>query len=134
MKSFFKYIKEEVSLFGKLFFGIIFIFLLLSAVIMPAVAVYMLSTAIIAFSFYCCITWFCIKNSENKTDDAAKAVVPKDAQTGPAVRYDENVLRAQGALLKSNPQMKDIYDRMSMSIHKLSVSRLASLFSLSSMI
>ena len=46
---------------------------------------------------------------------------PKDAQTGPAVRYDENVLRAQGALLKSNPQMKDIYDRMSMSIHKLSV-------------
>lgn len=46
---------------------------------------------------------------------------PKDAQTGPAVRYDENVLRAQGALLKSNPQMKDIYDRMSMSIHKLSI-------------
>lgn len=46
---------------------------------------------------------------------------PKEAQTGPAVRYDENVLRAQGALLKSNPQMKDIYDRMSMSIHKLSV-------------
>ena len=45
---------------------------------------------------------------------------PKDAQTGPAVRYDENVLRAQGALLRSNPQMKDIYDRMSMSIHKLS--------------
>ena len=40
---------------------------------------------------------------------------------GPAVRYDENVLRAQGALLKSNRQMKDIYDRMSMSIHKLSV-------------
>lgn len=46
---------------------------------------------------------------------------PKEAQTGPAVRYDENVLRAQGALLKSNPQMKDIYDRMSMSIHKLSI-------------
>lgn len=46
---------------------------------------------------------------------------PKEVQTGPAVRYDENVLRAQGALLKSNPQMKDIYDRMSMSIHKLSV-------------
>ncbi len=46
---------------------------------------------------------------------------PKEAQTGPAVRYDENVLRAQGALLKSNPQLKDIYDRMSMSIHKLSI-------------
>ena len=46
---------------------------------------------------------------------------PKEAQTGPAVRYDENVLRAQGALLKSNPQMKEIYDRMSMSIHKLSI-------------
>lgn len=56
-------------------------------------------------------------------ETAAKVheLAPKDAQTGPAVRYDENVLRAQGALLKSNPQMKDIYDRMSMSIHKLSV-------------
>lgn len=56
-------------------------------------------------------------------ETAAKVheLVPKEAQTGPAVRYDENVLRAQGALLKSNPQMKDIYDRMSMSIHKLSV-------------
>ena len=56
-------------------------------------------------------------------ETAAKVheLVPKEAQTGPAVRYDENVLRAQGALLKSNPQMKDIYDRMSMSIHKLSI-------------
>jgi len=44
---------------------------------------------------------------------------PNKAQTGPAVRYDEGVIRAQNALLRSNPLVKDIYDRMSMSIHKL---------------
>lgn len=44
---------------------------------------------------------------------------PNAAQTGPAVRYDENVIRAQSSLLKPNPLVKDIYDRMSMSIHKL---------------
>ena len=44
---------------------------------------------------------------------------PKEAQTGPAVRYDSNVIRAQGTLLKANPIVKDIYDRMSMSIHQM---------------
>ena len=48
---------------------------------------------------------------------------PKDAQTGPAVRYDENVIRAQSQLLKNNPLVKDIYDRMSMNIHRLSEER-----------
>lgn len=48
---------------------------------------------------------------------------PMDAQTGPAVRYDTNVIRAQGALLKANPIVKDIYDRMSMSIHQMQSSK-----------
>ena len=48
---------------------------------------------------------------------------PMDAQTGPAVRYDTNVIRAQGALLKANPIVKDIYDRMSMSIHQMQNSK-----------
>jgi len=42
---------------------------------------------------------------------------PVEAQTGPAVRYDENVLRAQSQLLRDNPLAKEIYDRMSVSIH-----------------
>lgn len=44
-------------------------------------------------------------------------LTPLEAQTGPAVRFDENVIRSQAALLKDNPLVKDIYERMSMSIH-----------------
>ena len=44
---------------------------------------------------------------------------PREAQTGPAVRYDQNVIRNQAALLKDNPLLKDIYERMSLSIHRL---------------
>lgn len=47
------------------------------------------------------------------------ALSPKKAQTGPAVRYDENVIRNQAALLKDNPLLKDIYERMSLSIHRM---------------
>ena len=45
---------------------------------------------------------------------------PREAQTGPAVRFDENVIRNQSQLLRGNPLLKDIYERMSMSIHKFS--------------
>lgn len=44
---------------------------------------------------------------------------PKDAQTGPAIRFDENVIRKQASLLKDNPLLKDIYERMSVSIHRM---------------
>lgn len=40
-----------------------------------------------------------------------------DAQTGPAVRFDDNVIRAQAAMMRDNPILKDLYERMSMSIH-----------------
>lgn len=46
---------------------------------------------------------------------------PSAAQTGPAVRYDENVIRSQSMLLRENPLIKDIYERMSMSIHRKSI-------------
>ena len=42
---------------------------------------------------------------------------PIDAQTGPAVRFDENVIRSQAALMRDNPILKDLYERLSMSIH-----------------
>ena len=42
---------------------------------------------------------------------------PKDAQTGPAIRYDENVINKQLHLLDHNPLMRDIYEKMSMGIH-----------------
>lgn len=43
---------------------------------------------------------------------------PRDAQTGPAVRYDENVLRSQRELLADNTDVQQLYDLLSKSIHK----------------
>ncbi len=42
---------------------------------------------------------------------------PREAQTGPAVRYDENVIQAQSQLLAGNPMMQRVYELMSQSIH-----------------
>ena len=43
---------------------------------------------------------------------------PRDAQTGPAIRYDENVIRAHQQLLADNPDLQALYTTMSQSIHK----------------
>ncbi len=43
---------------------------------------------------------------------------PLQSQTGPAVRYDENVIRHQAQLLRNHPFMKDLYERMSLHIHR----------------
>lgn len=48
---------------------------------------------------------------------------PIDAQTGPAVRYDSNVIRNQAAMLKENPLVKDLYERMSLCIHQLALKK-----------
>lgn len=44
---------------------------------------------------------------------------PADAQTGPAIRYDETVINRHLAML-SDPQMRAIYELMSKSIHHTS--------------
>lgn len=44
---------------------------------------------------------------------------PLDAQTGPAVRYDESVIRMQSQLLADNPMMQQVYTLLSRSIHDL---------------
>lgn len=49
------------------------------------------------------------------------ALHPKDAQTGPAVRFDRNVLDRHIALLGESPMMRDIYELMSNSIHKKAI-------------
>lgn len=56
------------------------------------------------------------------TDETARKVhemSPAEAQTGPAVRYDENVMGKQKTLLENHPQWKEIYESMSRSIHEL---------------
>jgi len=55
----------------------------------------------------------------NETAQKVNAIHPVDAQTGPAVRFDENVINAQKNLLSDNPMMQQIYELMSKSIHLL---------------
>ena len=57
----------------------------------------------------------------DETANKLHTLSPKEAQTGPAVRYDENVIRNQAALLKDNMFLKDIYERMSMNIHRMAM-------------
>ena len=56
-------------------------------------------------------------------DETARKVhqlPPHKAQTGPAVRFDRNVIDAQSHLLDSTPMAQQIYNIMSESIHKKS--------------
>lgn len=56
-------------------------------------------------------------------DETARKVhemSPADAQTGPAVRYDEKVINKQLDMLADEPQMQQIYRLLSESIHRLS--------------
>ena len=55
----------------------------------------------------------------NETAAKVHEMKPKDAQTGPAVRYDENVIGKQRKLLENHPHFKKVYDSMSKSIHGL---------------
>lgn len=54
-------------------------------------------------------------------DETARKVhdlKPVEAQTGPAVRYDENVINYHLSMLQDKPDMCDLYERISKSIHK----------------
>lgn len=54
----------------------------------------------------------------DETAHKVHTMSPHEAQTGPAVRYDENVIRKQSALLRDNPLVKDLYERFSLNIHR----------------
>ena len=54
-------------------------------------------------------------------DETARKVhlmEPRQAQTGPAVRYDENVIHRQLQLLDGDDTLQDVYRLMSQSIHQ----------------
>ena len=54
-------------------------------------------------------------------DETARKVhelTPHEAQTGPAVRYDENVISNHLAMLADSPTLQEIYKLMSKSIHE----------------
>lgn len=44
---------------------------------------------------------------------------PHDAQTGPAVRYDQQVIGMQQQMLAGHPAMREVYELLSRSIHQL---------------
>ncbi|MBR5687855.1 MAG: DUF2520 domain-containing protein [Prevotella sp.] len=46
---------------------------------------------------------------------------PRMAQTGPAVRYDTNVIDAQAQLLADDSNLKQIYEQLSKSIHQTTI-------------
>lgn len=58
----------------------------------------------------------------DETASKVHDLCPRDAQTGPAVRYDDNVIRAHLALLDGQPQLSQLYEQLSLSIHKMSES------------
>lgn len=53
----------------------------------------------------------------DETANKVHQMKPNEAQTGPAVRYDQNIIRMQSDLLRENPIFKQIYECMSLSIH-----------------
>lgn len=54
----------------------------------------------------------------DETASKVHAMPAQEAQTGPAIRYDENVINKHLALLEAHPEMQTIYQLMSQSIHK----------------
>lgn len=56
----------------------------------------------------------------DETASKVHQLSPREAQTGPAVRYDQNVIRAQAELLAQEPALRQLYEQMSQSIHNFS--------------
>lgn len=56
----------------------------------------------------------------DETANKVHEMEPRVAQTGPAVRYDENVINKHLQMLADEPQMRELYRLISESIHRLS--------------
>ena len=59
-------------------------------------------------------------------DETARKVhelSPQQAQTGPAVRCDQNVMDMQAALLADQPLMEELYRKLSLSIYQKSINQ-----------
>lgn len=67
------------------------------------------------------LDWSCMLPLINETAAKVNEISPLQAQTGPAVRYDKNIIERQKAQLHDHELWQEIYDAMSKSIHKLSM-------------
>lgn len=61
----------------------------------------------------------CLLPLIDETARKVHSISPQQAQTGPAVRWDEGVMASQAQLLASQPQLQQIYQLLSASIHHL---------------
>jgi len=52
-----------------------------------------------------------------ETAEKVKTLSPTEAQTGPAVRFDDNIISKHMSLLNDKPQYKNLYREISMLIH-----------------
>ena len=66
------------------------------------------------------MTFDCLLPLIDETARKVHQLPPAKAQTGPAVRFDRNVIDSQSRLLDSNPMSQQIYKLMSESIHQKS--------------
>ena len=55
----------------------------------------------------------------DETAQKVHELAPVEAQTGPAVRGDQNVMQMQAAMLAANPVVKGIYEALSNDIQRL---------------
>ena len=55
----------------------------------------------------------------DETAQKVHELAPKDAQTGPAVRGDQNVMQMQANMLAGKPALKQIYEALSNDIQRL---------------
>ncbi len=53
-----------------------------------------------------------------ETADKVMQEMPENTQTGPAVRYDKNVIEKHLQMLSDNPQLQDIYQTLSKGIYQ----------------
>lgn len=65
----------------------------------------------------------CLLPIIDETNRKLHTMSPKQAQTGPAVRWDENVMTMHENMLRDEPQMLQIYTSMSQSIHQTSTTK-----------
>ena len=61
----------------------------------------------------------------DETARKVHALSPQQAQTGPAVRYDENIISMQLAMLDELPAVRELYQKMSESIHRMATEQRA---------
>lgn len=60
----------------------------------------------------------CLRPLIMQTAQKVMQMEPAEAQTGPAIRWDEQVIQRQTELLSSHPDLQDIYKTMSQNIHR----------------